>query len=238
MDSSYSSNSEFPMKTLSLLTLLLFSVSLLAAQKSFEDPPVPVEQEPHHHTVLRNNYVLVTHVSLREGERTLYHIHDHDRVSVELSSANISQQKLNEPEGPSTPTKPGELSAPTVGATPLIHRVHNFGPGTFEVLDIELLERPLQPSASDAAPVAVENPSARVYQWLLAPGASTPMHTHSRPYLIVAVTKMPLKMTGPDGQSQSHEIQSGDFHWVDTRVTHSLANEGTTEGQIVEVEMK
>jgi len=64
------------------------------------------------------------------------------------------------------------------------------------------------------------------------------MHTHGRPYLILAVTKMPLKMTGPDGQSMSHEIQAGDFHWVDAKVTHFLTNEGTTEGQIVEVEMK
>jgi len=27
-------------------------------------------------------------------------------------------------------------------------------------------------------------------------------------------------------------------HWVDTKVTHSLANEGTTVGTIVEIELK
>jgi len=221
-----------------LLALSLFSVSLLAAQKSFEEAPVPVDQEPHHHTVLKNEYVLVMHVTLPDGQRTLYHIHAHDRVSVELSNCNISQQNLNEPEGPSTPTKPGDLSAPTVAAAPTIHRVHNFGPGTFEVLDVEFLQRPQQASTSEAGPVAIENPSARVYQWTLAPGSTSAMHTHTRPYLIVAVTKMPLKMTGPDGQSSSHEIQAGDFHWIDSKVTHSLTNEGTREGQIVEVELK
>jgi mannose-6-phosphate isomerase-like protein (cupin superfamily) len=64
------------------------------------------------------------------------------------------------------------------------------------------------------------------------------MHTHTRPYLIVAATSFPLKMTSPDGQAFSHQIQAGDFHWVETKVTHSLTNEGTTEGQIVEVELK
>jgi mannose-6-phosphate isomerase-like protein (cupin superfamily) len=49
---------------------------------------------------------------------------------------------------------------------------------------------------------------------------------------------MPLKMTAPDGQSSAHEIQAGDFHWVGGKVTHSLTNEGTAEGQIVEVELK
>jgi quercetin dioxygenase-like cupin family protein len=226
------------MKSLLEIALALSFISLLTMQKSFEDPPVPVDQEPHHHTVLKNDSVLVMHVTIPEGDRTLYHIHAHDRVSVELSSAAISQQNLNEPEGSSTLTKPGDLSAPAVGQAPTIHRVHNFGPGAFEVLDIELLQRPTQPSTDEAGPVAVENPSARVYRWTLAPGYSSPMHTHRRPYLIVAVNKMPLKMTAPDGQSASHEIQAGDFHWIDANVTHSLTNEGSTEGQIVEVELK
>jgi quercetin dioxygenase-like cupin family protein len=230
------------MKITLVLVLVLFSVSPVDAQKpakqSFEETPVPVDQEPHHHTVLKNDAVLVMRVNLREGERTLYHIHAHDRVSVELSNCSISQQTMNEPEGPSTPTKPGELSAPPAGASPLIHRVHNFGPGSFAVLDVEFLQKPEQPSTTAAGPVAIENPSARVYQWTLAPGATSPMHAHIRPYLIVAVTNMPLKMTAPDGQSSAHEIQAGDFHWVDSKVTHSLTNEGTAEGQIVEIELK
>jgi quercetin dioxygenase-like cupin family protein len=226
------------MKSFFFLALLFLSVTLLAAQNTSDSAPVPVEQEPHHRTVLKNDYVLVMHVTMPEGERSLYHIHAHDRVSVELSSASISQQKWHEPEGQSGPSKPGDISAPAVNASPLVHRIHNFGPGNFEVVDIELLQRPQQPSDSAAGPVAAENPSARVYKWVLAPGATSPMHTHNRPYLILAVTRMPLKMTAPDGQSFSHEIQSGDFHWVDSKVTHSLTNEGTTEGQIVEVELK
>jgi quercetin dioxygenase-like cupin family protein len=226
------------MKPFYFMALLLLWVSLFAAQKSSDPAPVPVEQEPHHHTVLKNEYVLVMHVSIPEGERTLYHIHPHDRMSVILSSTNISQQKLNEPESPPAPAKPGDISAPTVDAIPWVHRVHNFGPGTFEVLDVEFLQRPQKPSSAVAAPVTAENPSGRVYQWKLEPGATSAMHTHERPYLIVAVTRMPLKMTAPDGQSFSHEIQAGDFHWMDSKVTHSLTNEGTAEGQIVEVELK
>ena len=226
------------MKPFLVPSLLLIAMALLGAQNTPEPAPVPVEQEPHHHTVLKNDHVLVMHVTIPEGESTLFHIHSHDRMSVALSSTNFSQQKRNEPEGPSTPTKPGDLTSPTLGATPWVHRVHNIGPGVFEVLDVELLERPQQPSASVAGPVSAENPSARIYEWKLPPGATSPMHTHNRPYLIVAVNKMPLKMTAPDGRSFSHEIESGDFHWVDTKVTHSLTNEGSTEGQIVEVELK
>ena len=151
---------------------------------------------------------------------------------------NLAQQKLNEPEGPSTLIEPGSISASTTDGTPWIHRVHNLGPGVFDVLDIEFLQRPGQPSASLAGSVVAENPSARIYKWILAPGVTSPMHTHNRPYLIIAVNNMPLKMTAPDGQSFSHEIQAGDFHWVDSKVTHSLTNEGATQGQIVEIELK
>jgi quercetin dioxygenase-like cupin family protein len=225
-----------------LLLLSLLSVFFLALQKktkqSFEEAPVPVDQESHHHVLLKNESVMVMHVTIPENQRTLYHIHAHDRVAVELTNSTISQQNLHEPEGPSTPVKPGDISAPTLGEAPVIHRVHNFGPGTFEVLDVEFFQRPHSPSPSEAAPVAIENPSARVYRWTLAPGASSGMHTHVRPYVIVAVTKMPLKMTSPDGQSSSHEVQPGDFHWIDAKVTHSLTNEGTTDGQIIEVELK
>jgi quercetin dioxygenase-like cupin family protein len=107
-----------------------------------------------------------------------------------------------------------------------------------DVFDVELLQRPALSSTSVAAPVAAENASARVYNWVLAPGATSAMHTHKRPYLIVAATPVNLKMTAPDGQSFSEKVNPGDFHWVDSTVTHSLSDEGTVEGQIVEIELK
>ena len=108
----------------------------------------------------------------------------------------------------------------------------------FEVLDVELLQRPSQPAGKAAAPVVAENPSARIYKWTLAPGAVSAMHTHDRPYLIISATPLVLKMTDPAGKSLSHEVKAGDIHWIDTKVTHSLANAGTAEGQIVEIELK
>lgn len=33
-------------------------------------------------------------------------------------------------------------------------------------------------------------------------------------------------------------VKPGDFHWVDSRVTHALANGGHDPGDLVEVELK
>ncbi len=199
---------------------------------------VPVEQEPHHHVVLKNDSVLVTHVVIPPGEATLYHTHSYDRAAVHLTNNMITLQQPNQSESEPMPAKIGEISASTRQGEPLTHRVRNTGPGPFEVIDVEFLQRPAQASGATAAPVAAENPSARIYNWVLAPGASSGQHTHERPYLVIAATTIQLKMTGPDGKTSIHEVKAGDFHWVDSKVTHTLANNGATEGQIVELELK
>jgi quercetin dioxygenase-like cupin family protein len=219
-----------------LLALFLFLSCMFAGQEA--SAPVPVEDEPLHHVVLKNESVVVLHLTLPPGERTLYHTHSHDRVAVNLSSTSITQQTLNENEGPPSATAPGNISVYTLAGSSFTHRVHNIGPAPFDVLDVELLARPETPSPSVAAAIAGENPSARVYNWILAPGSVSAMHTHQRPYLIVSAKGFTLKMTAPDGQSSTHEVKAGDFHWVDTRVTHSLANAGSTAAQIVEIELK
>lgn len=222
------------MRRLASVGLSLVVLSMAVAAQT----PVPVEQEPYHHVLLKNDDVVVIHATVPPGETTGYHIHSCDRTGVELSASTTTSQKFGEPEGKPQPGPPGEVFSDSCTDKPLIHRVHNVGQTTMEVIDLELLHRPATPSAHVAGPIAIENPSVRVYKWVIEPGKATAMHTHTRPYVIVAVTPMPLKMTAPDGQSRSEEVKAGDFHWVPMQVTHSLANGGTTEGQIVEFELK
>jgi len=198
--------------------------------------PVPLEEEPHHHLLLKNESIMVLRVKLLPGESTLFHTHLHDRVAIDLSNTTITRQKLGEPESAPESTKPGDVAA-SVSNGPYTHRVHNGGAVDFEALDVELLHRPTNVGPA-VATVEAENPSARVYKWTLAPGARSAMHAHEHPYLIISATPLVLKMTDPEGKSFTHEVKAGDVHWVDAKVTHSLANEGTTMGQIVEIELK
>src|SRR5262249_39180598 len=151
-----------------------------------------------HHQVLKNDFVYVTHVTLTPGESTLYHTHSHDRAAIELSNATLTFQKLGEAETAPDQSRPGEVSAGNLGVPPLTHRVKNVGTVQFDVIDVEFLQRPAQPSTATAGKVAAENASARVYQWTLPPGVPSAMHTHEHPCLIIAATPMNLKMTGPD----------------------------------------
>jgi quercetin dioxygenase-like cupin family protein len=217
---------------------LILGVMVVWAQGAASVAPVPVEKEPLHHVVLKNESIMVMHLVLPAGERTLYHTHSHDRIAVNLSSASITQQKLGDAEGEPTSVAPGNFSALTLEGSSYTHRVHNVGAAQYDVIDVEILDQPATPSAATATVVAAENPSARVYNWPLAAGTASAMHAHVRPYLILATTDLTLKMTAPDGQTSTHEVKRGEFHWVDAKVTHSLANTGNKDGQIVEIELK
>jgi quercetin dioxygenase-like cupin family protein len=219
------------------LVSVVFLPAMLVAQQT-STTSVPVEQEPLHKVVFQNDAVTVMRLILPPGERTQFHTHTHDRIAVTLSATSTTNQKINEPEGHPTPTKPGDISALTLTDASYTHRVHNVGKAPFEVLDIEPAARPASPSPDVAGPVAAETPSARVYNWVLAPGATSPMHTHMRPYIIISITEMNLQMSSPDGQTASHGVSPGDFKYIDAKITHNLSNIGPTPGQIVEVELK
>jgi quercetin dioxygenase-like cupin family protein len=219
------------------LTFLMVPAMFLAQQTS-TTTSVPVEEEPLHKVMFKNDVVTVIHLSLPPGATTQYHTHSHDRIAIGLSATSTTNQKMNEPEGPASPTTPGNISALTLTDGSYTHRVHNVGKVVYEVLDIEPAQRPATPSPDVAGPVAAETPSARVYNWVLAPGATSPMHTHMRPYVIVSVTTMNLQMTSPDGQTAAHGIGPGDFKYIDAKITHNLSNIGPTPGQIIEVELK
>lgn len=139
-------------------------VILVAAQETSAPAPVPVEQEPHHHLLLKNENLLVLRVTLQSGEWSSYHIHSVDDVAVWLGHSKAAQQLPKEPESAPVEQIPGNISVRTLHETPFTHRVHNLGPGLFDVLDVEILQRPEHPSTAVAAPVAAENPSARVYK--------------------------------------------------------------------------
>lgn len=200
--------------------------------------PVSSDQEPLHKEALRNSYMLVLHVMIPPGKSTEFHTHSRDSVAVHLSDAQI---KIQEPEkearGPNI-LHPGDVSANDYATHPYTHKVINAGDTVFDVFDIEALKRPDGPQKKPIGPVAAENASMRVYRYELAPGASSPQHTHERPYMIVAATPMELKMTAPDGQASAHPVKAGDLHWVDQKVTHTLTNQGSEKGVIVEVELK
>jgi quercetin dioxygenase-like cupin family protein/proteasome lid subunit RPN8/RPN11 len=217
---------------------LLPLLAILAALAPPQEKPVPVDEEPHHQTVLKNDYLQVFRVRLAPGESSLMHVHSHDDGAVRLSDATVTDDVPGQPTGPPEVVSVGAVSARTNEPRPLAHRVNNIGSTPFDVIDVQVLKRPDGPEGPAMGAPAAENHRMRIYRYDLAPGSSSALHTHQRPYLIVAVTDTNLRMTLPDGGAMVHPVKAGDLHWVDTTVTHALANDGTERGILVEFELK
>ncbi len=215
--------------------LALAGASLLAAAP---EGAVPVEAERFHRTIFRNEWVRAYRVTLPPGESTGFHVHAHDDAAVRLSVATVASETMGRPPGEPERCVPGMVSSRTNEPVPLTHRVNNVGTTTFDVLDVEVLKRPDGPASAALAPPATENARLRVYRWELPPGGSSPSHAHTRPYLIVAATDVALRMTAPDGAASAHPVKTGDLHWIDSKVTHALGNDGTSPGVVVEFELK
>ena len=222
----------------SVKTILLASIIAVAGLWPVQDAPVPVEEAPDHKTVFKNEYVQAFRVTLQPGQATVTHTHSRNDVAVRLSNATVAQQPLGEPLRPAETAEPGGVSARDNESRSFTHRVLNVGHTVFDVIDVQILSRPPGDPTEALVPPAAENPKMRGYRYELAPGASTALHTHARPYVIVAATDMDLRTVEPDGSSIDHSVKAGDLHWVDSRVTHVLTNRGTQKGVLVEIELK
>src|SRR5262245_34270552 len=127
----------------SVLALIL----VLASAAYAEDRIVPVEEEPHHMSVLKNDYLQVFRVMLAPGESSLMHTHAHDDAAVRLSTATVTSEVLGQPAGAPESMSPGVVSARENEKKPLTHRVRNTGATLFDVMDVQVLKRPEGPAA-------------------------------------------------------------------------------------------
>lgn len=101
--------------------------------------PVPVEQEPHHHVVLQNQYVRVLDVFFPVGEPALFHTHSNDNVGVALSGDKTHAQVWGSKSwGEPTPVIAGEVGFRKAAGQPYTHRVGSAGEKPFHVIDVEI----------------------------------------------------------------------------------------------------
>lgn len=224
----------FTLRAAVILIAGLFASMLVTAQEKV----VPADQEPLHKVVLKNDYVEVMHVTILPGWSTMLHTHSHDSVAIALSESIARADVPGKESSQALTAHAGSVSTSDYAMQNFTHRVNNIGKTTFEVINIELLKRPDDLKVEPIAKPAAESNSFRAYKWDLAAGSSAPAHTHTRPYLIIAVTPMRLVMKTPDGDSMELSIKAGDFHWIDSKVTHTLTNNGKEPGVIFEVELR
>jgi quercetin dioxygenase-like cupin family protein len=111
-----------------------------AAKQSVAGGTIPVEQEPHHHVLFKNQYVCVLDVQISPGESLLFHRHSYDNLSIRVSGGLI-QNQIEGSEWPApTEVKPGAVVFAEASKKPYTHRVKNLGTSVYHVIDVEFLQ--------------------------------------------------------------------------------------------------
>ena len=82
-----------------------------------------------------------------------------------------------------------------------------------------------------------ENEHVRVWEMLLEPGESFPLHAHEHPYLSLILEGALLKLIGEDGSEEPVQATAGAVLWREPDV-HAVRNVGDTRFRNRLVELK
>jgi len=227
---------------------IFICLALLAVQAA--NPEVEITAEPHHHLTLENKSVRVFYVDVAPHSDTLMHWHRHDYIYVTLGDTEVVNAVKDKP--PVTVKLPdGETRfSPATFA----HLVTNPTDQPFRNVTIEILEdeslrhspahwdedRGLHVLSGGTQQILFVKDGIRVSEFELQPGGIVPLHHHTGPHLLIAVTDLDLRENDrSDVQGQDpmpRHLNSGDSKWLPGNYSHTITNTGTKPAKFVTLE--
>jgi quercetin dioxygenase-like cupin family protein len=197
------------------LMLAGFASAYAQAQRGISPGAIPIEQEPQHKIVFKNDFVRIIDATLPPGYVTKDHIHAADSVSINVANGR---------EGEAGQRGIGRAGFSRGGYS---HVVSNTNPGIVRYIVVEPVkaDRPAaEPAPLPHHTLETENDRVRIYRIRLAAGESIDSHTHTSGRVLVTVT-------GPAG--------AGAWSWAGAGENHALkVPAGGVALDIVEVEPK
>jgi hypothetical protein len=200
-----------------VLGLLLGAFSLVWAQarRGITPGAIPIEQEPQHKVVFKNDFVRIIDATLPPGYVTKDHIHAADSVSINVANGR---------EGEAGQRGIGRAGFSRGGYS---HVVSNTNPGVMRYIVVEPAKSDRPRAESATLPhhtMETENDRVRIYRIRLAAGESMDSHAHTSGRVQVTVT-------GPAG--------AGAWSWVAAGENYPLKAPGVGAAlEIVEIEPK
>ena len=83
-----------------------------------------------------------------------------------------------------------------------------------------------------------ENECTRVWEMVLEPGESYPLHAHEYPYLSLVIEGASLLLIGEDGREEPVQAAAGAVLWREPPDVHAVRNVGNTRFRNRLVEFK
>jgi quercetin dioxygenase-like cupin family protein len=224
--------------------LLCLAATLLTAQALA--PEVEITAEPHHHLTFENKSVRVFNVEVPPHADTLMHWHRHDYIYVTLGDAQVVNAVKDKPPA-TVKLQDGETR---FSPAPFAHIAHNLSDQPFRNVTIEILEdatlrnstphwdedRALDILRGGTKQILFVKDGIRVTEFELQPGAVVPMHHHTGPHLLVAVSDLDLRSEVEGQGPMPGHFKSGDSKWLPGGYSHTLTNTGKQPAKFVTLE--
>jgi quercetin dioxygenase-like cupin family protein len=222
--------------------------TLLTAQAPA--PEVEITAEPDHHLTFENKSVRVFNVEVPPHAETLMHWHRHDYIYVTLGDTELINAVKDKP--PITvKLQDGETRfSPATFA----HIARNVTDRPFRNVTIEILEdeslrnatshwdasknedRALEILQGGTKQILFVKDGIRVTEFELQPGGVVPMHHHTGPHLLVAVTDLDIRSDVEGMGPMPGHFKSGDSKWLPGNYSHTITNTGPRPAKFVTLE--
>jgi quercetin dioxygenase-like cupin family protein len=185
---------------------------------------ITMDQEPHHHLALHNDYVKVFNVEVASGDSIVLHRHDQDTVAIAIGDQLVT---VGVPGKPDVHQKnpDGQLRLQASG---YVHSTHVNG-GAYHTIAVELL-RPQTGARNLCAPVLAgdraktssstvlkqpqyESGQTRIDLVRVLPHQKMDIAQTAASHLIVALD--PASISHKTSKEPDHVLRPGDFMWFD-----------------------
>jgi oxalate decarboxylase/phosphoglucose isomerase-like protein (cupin superfamily) len=227
------------MKRCLFICLALFAVQAAA-------PEVEITAEPHHHLTLENKSVRVFNVEVPPHTDTLMHWHRHDYIYVTLGDTEV----VNAVQGKAPVTVKLQDGETRFSPATFAHIARNLTDQPFRNVTIEIVEdeslrhstaywdedRALNILHGGTQQILFVKDGIRVSEFELQPGGVVPLHHHTGPHLLVAVSDLDIRSDVEDQGPMPGHFKSGDSKWLPGNYSHTITNTGTKAAKFVTLE--
>jgi hypothetical protein len=226
-----------------VITTFVAALALLPVTVLSQDNVLHVSAEANHRIRFDNGKVRMYEIELIKGKTTAFHEHTADNFAVVLNTTSrITEPKDGQRAAGSV--KAGLVAFATTAKGPYTHRIEATGDVPFRVIAMEILNMGRlgdAPSASRrSAPFVVavaENPRGQAYRLFLKPGESVGPFDRPRNTAIFAIAGGRTSEVIEGGAPRLWDSETGSFRWVDEAARLTIRNEGSTEVELLEIEV-
>lgn len=240
-------------KAVCFAALCFLAPPLLAQTSNF----ITMDQEPHHHLALHNEYVKVFKVEVSPGDSIVLHRHDQDTIAIAIGEQLVT---VGIPGKPDVHQKNADAqvrlqragymhSTRVDGNTPyhtiaveLLHPQTNFHNVCAEVLPAQPLNCPdaaAKASSSELRRPLLESNETRVRLVRVLPGQSANLGEVSPAWdahqLIVALDAVSISLKS--GQVPARSLQPGDFEWIEGGYSPGRVLQNSTDQDVRFIEV-